>query len=169
MFPDGTPYKKLPETSFTSFRELFFYPFPIRCSSTVRQTSFQALIRLFQLLPQESPVVPAANQLARVSSHFLPCSLVGNHPPHGLQQRRFITGRNNHPVHSVANNLAAPVDISHDTGQAHCPCLKHHIYNPQIQISVVSGTKRSIFRQKNKTKRSKKKAAHNTYKAGAKG
>lgn len=42
-------------------------------------------------------------------------------------------------------------------------------YNPQIQISVVSGTKRSIFRQKNKTKRSKKKAAHNTYKAGAKG
>lgn len=30
------------------------------------------------------------------------------------------------------------------------------LYNPQIQISVVSGTKRSIFRQKNKTKRSKK-------------
>lgn len=34
--------------------------------------------------------------------------------------------------------------------------LEKHIYNPQIQISVVSGTKRSIFRQKNKTKRSKK-------------
>ena len=30
------------------------------------------------------------------------------------------------------------------------------LYNPQIQISVVSGTKHSIFRQKNKTKRSKK-------------
>lgn len=30
------------------------------------------------------------------------------------------------------------------------------IYNPQIQISAESGTKRSIFRQKNKTKRSKK-------------
>lgn len=29
------------------------------------------------------------------------------------------------------------------------------IYNPQIQISAESGTKRSIFRQKNKTKRSK--------------
>lgn len=28
-------------------------------------------------------------------------------------------------------------------------------YNPQIQISAESGTKRSIFRQKNKTKRSK--------------
>lgn len=48
-------------------------------------------------------------------------------------------------------------------------CDGARIYNPQIQISVVSGTKRSIFRQKNKTKRSKKKAAHNTYKAGAKG
>lgn len=32
----------------------------------------------------------------------------------------------------------------------------YEFYNPQIQISVVSGTKRSIFRQKNKTKRSKK-------------
>lgn len=31
-----------------------------------------------------------------------------------------------------------------------------YIYNPQIQISAESGTKRSIFRQKNKTKRSKK-------------
>lgn len=29
-------------------------------------------------------------------------------------------------------------------------------YNPQIQISAESGTKRSIFRQKNKTKRLKK-------------
>lgn len=32
----------------------------------------------------------------------------------------------------------------------------HQLYNPQIQISAESGTKRSIFRQKNKTKRSKK-------------
>ena len=47
--------------------------------------------------------------------------------------------------------------------------MKENKYNPQIQISAESGTKRSIFRQKNKTKRSKKKAAHNTYKAGAKG
>ena len=48
-------------------------------------------------------------------------------------------------------------------------CGDSELYNPQIQISAESGTKRSIFRQKNKTKRSKKKAAHNTYKAGAKG
>jgi hypothetical protein len=33
--------------------------------------------------------------------------------------------------------------------------VKYHNYNPQIQISAESGTKRSIFRQKNKTKRSK--------------
>lgn len=37
-----------------------------------------------------------------------------------------------------------------------CILQTGNIYNPQIQISVVSGTKRSIFRQKNKTKRSKK-------------
>lgn len=37
-----------------------------------------------------------------------------------------------------------------------CPLETACMYNPQIQISVVSGTKRSIFRQKNKTKRSKK-------------
>ena len=47
--------------------------------------------------------------------------------------------------------------------------MQKKLYNPQIQISAESGTKRSIFRQKNKTKRSKKKAAHNTYKAGTKG
>lgn len=35
----------------------------------------------------------------------------------------------------------------------HCTATE---YNPQIQISAESGTKRSIFRQKNKTKRSKK-------------
>lgn len=34
--------------------------------------------------------------------------------------------------------------------------LHYNKYNPQIQISAESGTKRSIFRQKNKTKRSKK-------------
>lgn len=34
--------------------------------------------------------------------------------------------------------------------------IEYYMYNPQIQISAESGTKRSIFRQKNKTKRSKK-------------
>lgn len=44
--------------------------------------------------------------------------------------------------------------VSHRTGHAWMG-TKNGIYNPQIQISAESGTKRSIFRQKNKTKRSK--------------
>lgn len=48
------------------------------------------------------------------------------------------------------------------------PCKKdysmprHWIYNPQIQISAESETKRSIFREKDKTKRSKKESAQHS-------
>lgn len=38
-------------------------------------------------------------------------------------------------------------------------CIK---YNPQIQISAESETKRSIFREKDKTKRSKKESAQHS-------
>jgi len=54
----------------------------------------------------------------------------------------------------------------------HTPLLKKHIdslclllwnkYNPQIQISAESETKRSIFREKDKTKRSKKESAQHS-------
>lgn len=37
-----------------------------------------------------------------------------------------------------------------------------HMYNPQIQISAESETKRSIFREKDKTKRSKKESAQHS-------
>ena len=37
-----------------------------------------------------------------------------------------------------------------------------HKYNPQIQISAESETKRSIFREKDKTKRSKKESAQHS-------
>lgn len=37
-----------------------------------------------------------------------------------------------------------------------------HTYNPQIQISAESETKRSIFREKDKTKRSKKESAQHS-------
>lgn len=37
-----------------------------------------------------------------------------------------------------------------------------HGYNPQIQISAESETKRSIFREKDKTKRSKKESAQHS-------
>ncbi|MCS3011654.1 hypothetical protein NXW95_01190 [Phocaeicola vulgatus] len=37
-----------------------------------------------------------------------------------------------------------------------------YIYNPQIKISAESETKRSIFREKDKTKRSKKESAQHS-------
>ena len=40
--------------------------------------------------------------------------------------------------------------------------LNKNIYNPQIQISAESETKRSIFREKDKTKRSKKESAQHS-------
>lgn len=40
--------------------------------------------------------------------------------------------------------------------------LAEFIYNPQIQISAESETKRSIFREKDKTKRSKKESAQHS-------
>ena len=40
--------------------------------------------------------------------------------------------------------------------------LHHTLYNPQIQISAESETKRSIFREKDKTKRSKKESAQHS-------
>ena len=39
---------------------------------------------------------------------------------------------------------------------------KNPLYNPQIQISAESETKRSIFREKDKTKRSKKESAQHS-------
>lgn len=52
--------------------------------------------------------------------------------------------------------LAGQVGKDPATVSKWCTNTAQPSYNPQIQISVVSGTKRSIFRQKNKTKRSKK-------------
>ena len=40
--------------------------------------------------------------------------------------------------------------------------ITHLKYNPQIQISAESETKRSIFREKDKTKRSKKESAQHS-------
>ena len=56
------------------------------------------------------------------------------------------------PQHEVNEDLFNGIQL----GDANEPLLAEALYNPQIQISAVSGTKRSIFRQKNKTKRSKK-------------
>lgn len=42
------------------------------------------------------------------------------------------------------------------------PEPRAQLYNPQIQISAESETKRSIFREKDKTKRSKKESAQHS-------
>ncbi len=42
------------------------------------------------------------------------------------------------------------------------PNPQYAVYNPQIQISAESETKRSIFREKDKTKRSKKESAQHS-------
>lgn len=41
-------------------------------------------------------------------------------------------------------------------------CMRWPTYNPQIQISAESETKRSIFRKRDKTKRSKKESAQHS-------
>lgn len=46
--------------------------------------------------------------------------------------------------------------------KSHRIYLNISIYNPQIQISAESETKRSIFREKDKTKRSKKESAQHS-------
>ena len=40
--------------------------------------------------------------------------------------------------------------------------IEEDLYNPQIQISAESETKRSIFRKRDKTKRSKKESAQHS-------
>lgn len=54
-------------------------------------------------------------------------------------------------------DFKAPIDIT-----AVLTAVKKHKYNPQIQISAESETKRSIFREKDKTKRSKKESAQHS-------
>lgn len=62
--------------------------------------------------------------------------------------------------------MAFPQKVTGDKS-AICKILtKEHkcrvVYNPQIQISAESETKRSIFRKRNKTKRSKKESAQHS-------
>ena len=46
--------------------------------------------------------------------------------------------------------------------ESHFIPFEMYLYNPQIQISAESETKRSIFREKDKTKRSKKESAQHS-------
>ena len=56
-----------------------------------------------------------------------------------------------HSWASVAKHKRIPLSV-----------ISESMYNPQIQISAESETKRSIFREKDKTKRSKKESAQHS-------
>lgn len=77
----------------------------------------------------------------------------------------FLTG-NARPKAAPRKKKAAPVA---GVGEDFCifwekfhDITEHPKYNPQIQISAESETKRSIFREKDKTKRSKKESAQHS-------
>lgn len=59
-------------------------------------------------------------------------------------------------VHADENNPILIISSYNPDTRNTTQNISEFMYNPQIQISAESGTKRSIFRQKNKTKRSKK-------------
>lgn len=66
-------------------------------------------------------------------------------------------------MRDVFYSLSTGIDIlavSKKTGVT--PRNLAYMYNPQIQISAESETKRSIFREKDKTKRSKKESAQHS-------
>lgn len=68
----------------------------------------------------------------------------------------------NYPATNISVNES--VQIGSETREADILVYNdsHNKYNPQIQISAESETKRSIFREKDKTKRSKKESAQHS-------
>lgn len=60
---------------------------------------------------------------------------------------------------NAVDHLQSAMENGFNPISAQCQVI---IYNPQIQISAESETKRSIFREKDKTKRSKKESAQHS-------
>ena len=58
--------------------------------------------------------------------------------------------------------IVAVTDLIETLKNSSYLCRINSDYNPQIQISAESETKRSIFREKDKTKRSKKESAQHS-------
>lgn len=58
-------------------------------------------------------------------------------------------------THEIMNSITPIISLSETLSE-------REMYNPQIQISAESETKRSIFREKDKTKRSKKESAQHS-------
>ena len=79
---------------------------------------------------------------------------------HDKQNKRIVHDH-------IGREMLFPKDIVYtrflkDTIDYRMPENVEYKYNPQIQISAESETKRSIFREKDKTKRSKKESAQHS-------
>lgn len=110
--------------------------------------------------------------------YFIVCLLLvacsGDNQPEVNQPfelKNIIVGdqQNQQTFENVAPNVAIVLEFSDAVDEASARnniALKHEelpvSYNPQIQISAESETKRSIFREKDKTKRSKKESAQHS-------
>lgn len=80
-----------------------------------------------------------------------------------LKPLTLLTGLNSTGKSSVLQAILLVNKATTKNGQIYLDhILSSFPYNPQIQISAESETKRSIFREKDKTKRSKKESAQHS-------
>lgn len=85
----------------------------------------------------------------------------GTHPHKNMEIISIpLKGKLKHGDNHQNSRIIIPGDIQ--TMSAGTGIYHSEMYNPQIQISAESETKRSIFREKDKTKRSKKESAQHS-------
>lgn len=77
------------------------------------------------------------------------------------KERNFLKEENQYFIDSF-QSIRNPITLVHVPLRTICNDNCPENYNPQIQISAESETKRSIFREKDKTKRSKKESAQHS-------
>ena len=88
--------------------------------------------------------------------------------PHRHPVQFMVTVGEIHHVLLIGAPAVKPAALTQETyklgrvGGGNPAAIRQNIYNPQIQISAESETKRSIFREKDKTKRSKKESAQHS-------
>lgn len=88
-------------------------------------------------------------------------SLQGNYEKHWVGWPGICTDKEEEKqdiCHRLEEMNLHPIFLSHEQYKNYY----EGYYNPQIQISAESETKRSIFREKDKTKRSKKESAQHS-------
>lgn len=78
----------------------------------------------------------------------------------GLSSGNYIETKTITPISPAVTAATSPSKVK--KARPYTLAQKSFTYNPQIQISAESETKRSIFREKDKTKRSKKESAQHS-------